>query len=72
MPEPTKQSFPAITSIDDLAPCPFCGGEARWVPPSDDAFPSQGYVECYECDARTAGTWTADTARDLWNRRKGC
>lgn len=56
----------------DLAPCPFCGGEARWVPPADDAFPSQGYVQCYACDARSPGAWRADTARDLWNRRKGC
>jgi hypothetical protein len=64
--------------MEELKPCPFCGGDAMAMPrtcdkstpydPADRAFP---VVRCMTCFAEVQGkNWTgAATAIAAWNRR---
>lgn len=60
--------------MEELKPCPFCGGEARM----HVAFASGGdhsvgvYVECLECRSCSGTKWgdgAQEKAADAWNRR---
>lgn len=49
----------------ELAPCPFCGGEAQ-----TDFIEGESYlIECYACRAETGIKDSEDEAIEAWNRR---
>ena len=65
---------------NDLKPCPFCGGAARFgrCVPGEQEGDNDGaeYVECCDCGASTCLVFPCmDSAkqplRDMWNRRPG-
>lgn len=49
--------------MSELKPCPFCGGEARFVHAPDVCY------ECKECEAHSKWCNTEQGARAAWNRR---
>ena len=54
--------------MDQLKPCPFCGGEAElW----DNKMEYRLYgVLCKECDCMTPYAVTGEEAVEVWNRRE--
>ena len=50
--------------MSDLLPCPFCGGEAKWV----SGGPGSAYVSCMSCPAET-GDGSIPRIAAAWNRR---
>ena len=48
--------------------CPFCGGPGR-INAEGSRGIYQWYVECSDCDARTAGTRNEPAACELWRKR---
>lgn len=50
--------------MNELKPCPFCGGAGK-------IHLEEGYwfVSCDNCQSGTAGFYTADDAVDTWNER---
>lgn len=53
-----------------LKPCPFCGGEAKFIHKRTTCNIKLGYIKCMECGARMElENCTEDFARDTWNRR---
>lgn len=59
--------------MQELKPCPFCGGLAILVhddSPFGDRMLSLDYsVHCASCGAKSGQFLTEDSARKLWNRR---
>ena len=62
--------------MDELKPCPFCGGEAE----IETFYPSSpmrllgwkyAYVECQVCGCRSGVKIGVDEAIETWNRRAG-
>lgn len=53
--------------IEELKPCPFCGGNAQ---EGFDDFHHGGHVKCVECGV-TGPVWSNDTqdAINAWNKR---
>lgn len=49
--------------MDELKPCPFCGGEARLDMDFD-----WSYVYCINCQAQIERAWKKE-AIEAWNRR---
>ena len=47
-----------------LKPCPFCGGEARWV--NDD----ESWIKCSYCGVETMYFDDTQEAIEAWNRRE--
>lgn len=57
--------------MDQLKPCPFCGGEAKIKSSSAFGLIPCVYVQCQKCGVRT-GNWTSKSqnkANAFWNRR---
>lgn len=52
-----------MSDAPDLAPCPFCGGEAHYNPQQFDE------VYCVHCDISMGNSTEAGTCVDDWNRR---
>lgn len=53
-------------NINELLPCPFCGGKAKWKGYYTGS--TSGLVECAECAACTRGVnW--EEAKERWNAR---
>ena len=50
----------------NLKPCPFCGGQAVFVPLST----CSGYIACVDCNIaiKNGETWDEKAAK-MWNRR---
>jgi Lar family restriction alleviation protein len=62
--------------VDELKPCPFCGGAAecyRYHEPAEAHFPAIAVwrVRCTECHLGGEGICTGPEAIAAWNRRKG-
>lgn len=53
-------------NINELLPCPFCGGKAKWKGYYTGS--TSGLVECAECAACTRGVNWED-AKERWNAR---
>lgn len=51
--------------IEELKPCPFCGGEAFKILTEWGAY----VVQCGMCDVMTAPHCRADHVTEVWNRR---
>lgn len=51
--------------VEELKPCPFCGGEARINQYLDSLF----WVRCFECGAEIQAFSTEEEAAKLWNTR---
>ena len=49
--------------MNDMKPCPFCGGEAEII--GDDYF----WIQCKFCRAETMGSEDLAEAIEVWNRR---
>ena len=52
--------------MDDLKPCPFCGGIAELIENVDEDY---FFVWCQTCEAETLGCEKKDDAVRAWNRR---
>ena len=62
--------------MDELKPCPFCGGHAvisvDLDGTSDSAGRMWGYtIVCERCCATSGLTFSEERATDAWNRRAG-
>lgn len=60
--------------MDELKPCPFCGGEARINADTEAIRDSLGRLwafnaVCDRCCATSGLTYTVDKAIEAWNRR---
>lgn len=60
--------------MDDLKPCPFCGGYCSVKLDSEGTTDSLGKkwaytVSCDKCCASTGVCWNRKIAIELWNRR---
>ena len=60
--------------MDELKPCPFCGGEAiisvDKYAVKDAKDRRWGYtIICSNCCAMSGHTYTVEKAREAWNRR---
>jgi Lar family restriction alleviation protein len=53
--------------MDELKPCPFCGGKARYA--NVDVKWIISYIECEACGCRTAAEIDKNDAKRAWNRR---
>ena len=56
--------------MDELKPCPFCGGKAF----STGVLPTYGFdvmyrAICEDCNISTPSKWTKEKAIEAWNRR---
>ena len=60
--------------MNELKPCPFCGGEAEIIGIKRKAFRvlrvNYGYVKCKVCRASTSVCDDEAHAIEAWNRRK--
>lgn len=57
--------------MNELKPCPFCGGEARVIPqPNYTDNRCKYFVTCTNCGIETPRTArTGEKAIEAWNRR---
>lgn len=57
--------------VSRLAPCPFCGGEARFVRMVEGQFGDEdnGFVKCLKCGIEQPCANTRSRAIAAWNRR---
>ena len=56
--------------MDELKPCPFCGGEAQaYIMPCIGSSDRGYVVECDQCWAKTGYYELRDGAIAAWNRR---
>ena len=60
--------------MDELKPCPFCGGNGSVTIDPEGVKDSKGKkwmytVSCDRCCASTGICWTREMAIDVWNRR---
>lgn len=56
--------------MDELKPCPFCGGEAEVLYFQDETYRAQ--CACVECDVKPYATRylrSREAAIEAWNRR---
>lgn len=60
-----------MTKRQNLAPCPFCGGEAVSSSYTNDGGHA-GQVKCEGCGVRTHGWQPYEEAVSTWNRRVRC
>lgn len=65
-----------VTAMDELKPCPFCGGEEIVIRPVHGYFPKSAhrtyyYIQCRNCFARSGDLWRKSKAIEAWNRRAG-
>ena len=63
-----------IRRMNDLKPCPFCGGEAVISVDPDAVEDTQGRrwaynAVCIRCCATSGLTYTPKKAKEVWNRR---
>lgn len=66
-----------MSAIDELLPCPFCGGRADyWHTPHVGGLHNCAVldacgiaIECTKCHATTIGYMSEDWAIAAWNRR---
>lgn len=61
--------------MNDLKPCPFCGGEAVISVDPDAVEDTQGRrwaynAVCIRCCATSGLTYTPQNAKEAWNRRE--
>ena len=54
--------------MDELKPCPFCGGEA--VMDSDGYYRKTFWVSCTYCGCSTQSFWTEKESVEAWNKRQ--
>lgn len=55
-----------MTNIEELLPCPFCGGEAL----VDNLIDDDDYsVRCLSCEIQQIANYTRPQAIRRWNRR---
>jgi Lar family restriction alleviation protein len=62
---PTGRYRVTLERIEELKPCPFCGGEARIRRPGTKAWS----VSCVECMAESIFALDKNLAIAAWNRR---
>ena len=55
--------------MNELKPCPFCGGEAYPDGQSNPNRTTSIYIECNRCGINTIGFNTEEQAIKAWNRR---
>ena len=65
----------AVIRMNDLKPCPFCGGEAVISVDPDAVEDTQGRrwaynAVCIRCCATSGLTYTPQNAKEAWNRRE--
>ena len=53
--------------MENLLPCPFCGGEAV----EEGTYRYARFIMCSVCEARTADYLEWDNAFKAWNKRGG-
>lgn len=55
-----------------LKSCPFCGGEARVMPPKGFvSYVAHYWVSCKNCHVQTDFVTSRKEAMEAWNRRAG-
>ena len=55
--------------MNDLKPCPFCGGNAELRAADNKKVKTDWYVLCLGCCAKTFPYWNREKAAEAWNRR---
>jgi Lar family restriction alleviation protein len=58
-----------FSSVSDVSPCPFCGGEAQRKGAVTDEGQKLYYVCCSLCAARSSPAETAELAISRWEQR---
>jgi Lar family restriction alleviation protein len=59
--------------MDDLSPCPFCGGTDFYIDTLDeiaDCEPETFFVVCRQCEAEGPTATLESHAKRLWNYRE--
>lgn len=54
--------------MDNLLPCPFCGGEAT-VQTTRHGYPPMHWVRCVPCEASAGAFHSRESAAKAWNSR---
>ena len=56
--------------MNELKPCPFCGGEAKTIISEGGDYTEDLYwIVCKCCEAETSTYYTDEDATEAWNRR---
>lgn len=57
---------------DKIKKCPFCGGKGTLCNTANERTdPNCWYLQCQKCEIGTSRCYSAEEARNKWNRRKG-